>query len=56
LEVLLDEAWRVFSNKEGCRQGQRIVTVVREEEGKRPRQELSHLGKDQCALCKRFGH
>jgi len=57
LKVLLDEAWRVFSNREeGCRQGQRIVTVVREEEGRRPRQELSRLGKDQRALCKRFGH
>jgi len=48
LEVLLDEAWRVFSNREeGYRQGQRrIVTVVREEEGRRPRRELSRLGKD----------
>jgi len=58
LEVLLDEAWRVSSNREeGYRQGQRtMVTAVREEEEKRPRQELSRLGKDQCALCKRFGH
>jgi len=57
LEVLLDEARRVFSNREeGCRQGQRIVTVIREEEGRRPRREWSRLGKDQYALCKRFGH
>jgi len=57
LKVLLDETWRVFSNREeGCRQGQRIVTVVSEEKGRRPRWKWSRLGKDQCALCKRFGY
>ena len=58
LEVLLDKAWSVFSNREErYRQGQRgRVVVVREEEKRRPRQESSWLGKDQCALCKRFGH
>ncbi|KFQ56197.1 hypothetical protein N334_05857, partial [Pelecanus crispus] len=39
LEVLLDEAWRVFSNREEVyRRGQRrMVAVVREEEGRRPK-------------------
>jgi len=58
LEVLLDEAWRVFSNREeGCKQGQRrMVAIVREEGERKPRREPSRLGRDQCALCKRFGH
>jgi len=32
------------------------MAVVREEEERRPSWESSQLGKDQCALCKRFGH
>lgn len=58
MEVLLDEAWRVFSNREErYRQGQRrLVTVIQEKEERRPRQEQSRLGKDQCAFCKKFGH
>ena len=58
LEILLDEAWRAFSNREeGYRQGQRkLMAVIQEERGRGPRRDLSRLGKDQCALCKKFGH
>ncbi|GAB0184621.1 hypothetical protein GRJ2_000927400 [Grus japonensis] len=58
LEVLLDEAWRVFSNREeDYKRGQRrVVAVVREEEERKPRRGPPRLGRDQCALCKRFGH
>ncbi|KFQ01025.1 hypothetical protein N329_04375, partial [Haliaeetus albicilla] len=39
LEILLDEAWRVFSNREeGYRQGQRkLMAVIQEERGRGPR-------------------
>ncbi|RMC04030.1 hypothetical protein DUI87_19367 [Hirundo rustica rustica] len=57
LETLLDEAWRVFSNREeGYKQGMRkLVAVVSEKEkgkcGQRPpRQGPSRLGRDQCAI------
>ncbi|RMC15891.1 hypothetical protein DUI87_08096 [Hirundo rustica rustica] len=63
LEALVDEAWRVFSNREeGYKQGmKRQVAVVREGEKERReqgplRQGSSRLGKDQCAYCKKFGH
>ncbi|RMC20325.1 hypothetical protein DUI87_01174 [Hirundo rustica rustica] len=63
LETLLDEAWRVFSNREeGYKQGMRkLVAVVSEREkgkcGQRPpRQGPSRLGRDQCAICKKYGH
>ncbi|XP_010023037.1 PREDICTED: uncharacterized protein LOC104413670 [Nestor notabilis] len=51
-EVLLDEAWRVYSNREEeYRQGQRkIAAVVREQEERRPRREPARLAKDQGAL------
>ncbi|RMC05663.1 hypothetical protein DUI87_17748 [Hirundo rustica rustica] len=63
LETLLDEAWRVFSNrKEGYKQGmKKLAAVVKEgEKGKHgqgpPKQGPPRLGKDQCAFCKKFGH
>ncbi|RMC09725.1 hypothetical protein DUI87_13512 [Hirundo rustica rustica] len=63
LESLLDEAWRVFSNREeGYKQGmKKLATVVKEgEKGKHgqgpPKQGPPRLGKDQCAFCKKFGH
>ncbi|RMB97027.1 hypothetical protein DUI87_26474 [Hirundo rustica rustica] len=63
LEALVDEAWRVFSNREeGYKQGmKRLVAVVGEGEKERckqgpPKQGPSQLGKDQCAYCKKFGH
>ncbi|RMC22136.1 hypothetical protein DUI87_03009 [Hirundo rustica rustica] len=63
LETLLDEAWRVFSNREeGYKQGmKKLVAVVKEgEKGKHgqgpPKQGPPQLGKDQCAFCKKFGH
>ena len=53
--MLLDEAWRVFSNREDYKQGQkRIVVVVKGE--RKQRWGPPRLGKDQFALCKRFGH
>ncbi|RMC21057.1 hypothetical protein DUI87_01913 [Hirundo rustica rustica] len=63
LETLLDEAWRVFSNREeGYKQGmKKLAAVVKEgEKGKHgqgpPKQGPPRLGKDQCAFCKKFGH
>ncbi|RMB90871.1 hypothetical protein DUI87_32704 [Hirundo rustica rustica] len=63
LETLLDEAWRVFSNREeGYKQGmKKLAAVVKEgEKGKHgqgpPKQGSPRLGKDQCAFCKKFGH
>ncbi|KAF4803987.1 hypothetical protein TURU_011570 [Turdus rufiventris] len=62
LEALLDEAWRVFSNREeGYKQGTRkLVAVVKEEKG-RGRQEPRRqgpprLGRDRCAICRKFDH
>ncbi|RMC21834.1 hypothetical protein DUI87_02705 [Hirundo rustica rustica] len=63
LETLLDEAWRVFSNREeGYKQGmKKLAAAVKEgEKGKHgqgpPKQGPPRLGKDQCAFCKKFGH
>ena len=65
LKVLLDEAWRVYSNREdGIRKvegGQRIVATVQEEEDWDTRdmqkpQRGGKLGRDQCAWCKQKGH
>lgn len=58
LEVLLDEEWRVFSNREEkYKRGQkRVVAVAREQGERKPRWGQPRLGRDQCALCKRFGH
>ncbi|RMB90878.1 hypothetical protein DUI87_32711 [Hirundo rustica rustica] len=63
LETFLDEAWRVFSNREeGYKQGmKKLAAVVKEgEKGKHgqgpPKQGSPRLGKDQCAFCKKFGH
>nr|XP_032601347.2 uncharacterized protein LOC116807394 [Taeniopygia guttata] len=63
LETLLDEAWRVFSNREeGYKQGMKKLVAVAREEGKEkceqdpPRQGPPRLGKDQCAFCRKFGH
>ncbi|RMC20318.1 hypothetical protein DUI87_01167 [Hirundo rustica rustica] len=63
LETLLDEAWRVFSNREeGYKQGmKKLAAVVKEgEKGKHgqgpPKQGPPRLGKDQCAFCKKCGH
>ncbi|XP_039423543.1 uncharacterized protein LOC120409633 [Corvus cornix cornix] len=68
LETLLDAAWRVFSNREeGYKQGMRkLVAVVREGNREKlrqgpprrgpPRQGPPRLGRDQCAICGRFGH
>ncbi|RMC19667.1 hypothetical protein DUI87_03230 [Hirundo rustica rustica] len=62
LETLLDEAWRVFSNREeGYKQGmKKLAAVVKGEKGKHgqgpPKQGPPRLGKDQCAFCKKFGH
>ncbi|RMC22013.1 hypothetical protein DUI87_02884 [Hirundo rustica rustica] len=57
LETLLDEAWRVFSNREeGYKQGmKKLAAVVKEgEKGKHgqgpPKQGPPRLGKDQCAF------
>ncbi|XP_050842390.1 uncharacterized protein LOC127060976 [Serinus canaria] len=58
LEVLLEEAWRVFSNREeGYRQGmKKLVAVVQEEKQRKrnqgpPRQGPPWLGRNQCAIC-----
>ncbi|RMC20382.1 hypothetical protein DUI87_01231 [Hirundo rustica rustica] len=63
LETLLDEAWRVSSNREeGYKQGvKKLAAAVKEgEKGKHgqgpPKQGPPRLGKDQCAFCKKFGH
>lgn len=58
LEVLLDEAWRVFSNREeDYKRGQvKVVMFVREDEERKPRSGPPRLGRDQGAICKRFGH
>ncbi|XP_031950908.1 uncharacterized protein LOC116437345 isoform X2 [Corvus moneduloides] len=68
LETLLDAAWRVFSNREeGYKQGMRkLVAVVKEGNREKlrqgpprrgpPRQGPPRLGRDQCAICGRFGH
>ncbi|RMB92576.1 hypothetical protein DUI87_30885 [Hirundo rustica rustica] len=62
LETLLDEAWRVFSNREeGYKQGmKKLAAVVKGKKGKRgqspPKQGPPRLGKDQCTFCKKFGH
>uniref|UniRef100_A0A8D0FTD4 Core shell protein Gag P30 domain-containing protein n=1 Tax=Strix occidentalis caurina TaxID=311401 RepID=A0A8D0FTD4_STROC len=58
LEVLLDEAWRVFRNREEeYKRGQRrVLAVVREEEERKLRRGPPQLRKNQCAICKRFGH
>ena len=55
LETLLEEAWRVFSNREEeNRQGQRrLVATLTQDHGRRG---ALRLGRDQCALCKGFGH
>ncbi|RMB89229.1 hypothetical protein DUI87_34377 [Hirundo rustica rustica] len=57
LETLLDEAWRVFSNREeGYKQGmKKLAAAVKEgEKGKHgqgpPKQGPPRLGKDQCAF------
>ena len=68
LETLLDAAWRVFSNREeDYKQGMRkLVAVVKEGNREKfrqgpprrgpPRQGPPRLGRDQCAICGRFGH
>lgn len=60
LEALLDEAWRVFSNgEEGYKQGMRkLVSVVNEERKTKLRQgpPRQGQGRDQGAICKKFGH
>ena len=63
LETLLDDTWRVFSNwEEGYKQGMRkFVAVISERERGRsqqrpPRQGPSQLGRDQHAICKKYGH
>lgn len=58
LEILLDEAWTAFSNREeDYKWGQRrVVAIVREEGERKPRQGPSQLSRDQCAICKKFGH
>lgn len=59
LEVLLEEAWRTFSNREeGYKLNQkRVLTIVRNDGNRkfktRPTQGLS---RDQCAICKKKGH
>uniref|UniRef100_A0A8D0KWC1 Core shell protein Gag P30 domain-containing protein n=1 Tax=Strix occidentalis caurina TaxID=311401 RepID=A0A8D0KWC1_STROC len=56
LEVLLDEAWRVFSNREDeYRKGQqRVVAVIDELQGRKFKK--GFLDKDQCSFCKERGH
>ncbi|KAM3654276.1 uncharacterized protein VK521_016720 [Ammospiza maritima maritima] len=63
LEALLEEAWRVFSNREeGYKQGmKRLVAVVQEERQRKynqrpPRHRPPRLERNQCAICKRIGH
>ena len=61
LETLLDETWRVFSNQEeGYKQGMRKFVAVISERGRfrqePPRQGPSQLGRDQCAMCEKYGH
>ena len=62
-KTLLDDTWRVFSNwEEGYKQGMRkFVAVISERERGRseqrpPRQGPSRLGRDQHAICKKYGH
>lgn len=57
LEILLDEAWRVFSNQE---ERYKQVAVLSERERGRseqrpPRQGPSQLGRDQGVICKKYG-
>uniref|UniRef100_A0A8D0FQI8 Core shell protein Gag P30 domain-containing protein n=1 Tax=Strix occidentalis caurina TaxID=311401 RepID=A0A8D0FQI8_STROC len=56
LEVLLDEAWRVFNNREDdYRKGQRrVVAVIDELQGRKFKK--GFLDKDQCTFCKERGH
>ena len=59
LETLVDEAWRVFSNREEGKRG--LVAVISDRERGRcgrgpPRQGPSRLDRDQCAICKKYGH
>ena len=56
LETLLEEAWRVFSNREEeCKRGQRrMVAVVREVRERKFKREA--LEEDHCAFCKENGH
>lgn len=63
LETLLDEAWRVFSNREEeYKQGMRkLVAVVSERERGKcgqgpPRQGPPRLGRRQCVICRKYGH
>lgn len=59
LETLVDEAWRVFSNREERKK--KLVAVISEKEKRRrgqipPRQGSSQISKNQCAICKKYGH
>lgn len=63
LEVLLEEAWRIFSNreKEYRRRMKKLVAVVQEEKQRKynqrpPRQGPPQLSRNQCAICKRISH
>lgn len=60
LEILLDEAWRVYNNREeeDQRKDKRALVVALQESGAtRIRQrERQPLGKDQCAICRQKGH
>lgn len=57
LEVLLDEAWRVFSNREDRRKDKRaLAAALQENKGFRSMGLKRPLGKDQCAWCRQRGH
>jgi len=59
LETLLDEVWRVFSNREEeDRRKDKRMSVVALQESKRFGSEESKrpLERNQCAWCKRTGH
>ncbi|XP_026711161.1 uncharacterized protein LOC113483643 [Athene cunicularia] len=56
LETLLEEAWRVFWNREeDYKKGhKKILAVIKE--GEQKRSELPPLKRNQCAICREFGH
>jgi len=55
LETLLDEAWRVFSNREE-KNKQMLVAALQESKGIRSEGSKRPLERNQCAWCKQGEH
>uniref|UniRef100_A0A8V0YP80 Core shell protein Gag P30 domain-containing protein n=1 Tax=Gallus gallus TaxID=9031 RepID=A0A8V0YP80_CHICK len=59
LESLLEEAWRVFSNRhevEKRREKKMLIAVLQETKRSEQNKAQKPLQKDQCAICRKRGH